>query len=213
MNQTWYGLAPLHIACSKGNLAVLKSLVECGASIFKGIPLEAYYLFLNLKSDPAKMSTATFSLPPYRSQWKPNTNNIDSSRQQQKRMPTDIGASSTLHEQSIQGYQEYVKQRRVYAVEIAAMAGHHEAARYLLQKYDAKQASSLTCCFHPHLDFDICILFLRAGASPENCVDPWGSNAFHLAARAGRLGLVVAMHAYTPRLDIHKKGRNGWYVI
>jgi ankyrin repeat protein len=199
VNQSWYGLAPLHIASAKGNLVVIKSLVESNADVFSGVPLEAYYLFLNLKSDAARSATASIAIPSYKSQWR------------SKRVVVDDEAASSLYEENVESYKTYVKERRISSVELACMAGHTEVVRYLLVKYDAKQAGMLTACFHPHQEIEMACAFLLAGASPENCLDPWGSNAVHLAARSGNLGL-IATYQTIGKIDLNKKGRNGWYV-
>jgi ankyrin repeat protein len=197
VNQTWFGLTPLHIASAKGNLPVIKSLVESNADVFTGLPLEAYYLFLNLKSDAARSATASMSIPSYKSQWKKNVVGNEE-------------RASSVKEDNVESYKSFVKERRIFSVELACMAGHSDTARFLLAKYDAKQAGMLTACFHPHQEIDMACAFLRAGASPENCLDPWGSNAVHIAARMGKLAL-LATYQSGGKIDFNKKGRNGWY--
>lgn len=170
--------------------------------MFAGLPLEAYYLFLNLKSDAARSITTMTAIPAYRAQWR-------SKSARKSGDSTDEGASS-LYEENVESYKTFVKKRRISPVELACMAGHAEAARYLLVKYDAKQAALLTACFHPHQEVELACAFLRAGASPENCLDPWGSNAVHLAARAGNLEILVA-YVTGGKIDLNKKGMSGWY--
>lgn len=228
---------------------MVKLMVEYGANVFKGLPLECYYLFLNLKSDFAQAVTeAAQSIPRYRAQWRPETaykngkpgtaaaaaaaaalnvslpagDSLDHSPASDSldRSPARTDAPRSSNRAAAAAiangkgnakiYEEFVKGRSISPVEIASMSGHFDCVKYLLSKYDTSQAARLSSCFHPHLNLDTACAFLRAGALPQNCLDPWGSNALHLAARAGNLALVVA-YITLGKLDVDSRGRNGWY--
>jgi len=193
VNQSWYGLTPLHIAACKGNQSVIRSLIENGADITQGLCLETYYLFMNLKSEAARIATASVSLPSYKSQWRPPSTTTSTSK---NFLPP-----------------EFATNRRIYAVELASACRHFESAKYLLSKYDSKSIGLLTFCFiSPHQSLDLSCAYLRAGVLPEMQLDPWKSNALHLAARNGSLGLVIAFVTYS-KIDINTKGQNGWTAL
>ncbi|KAJ3084031.1 Histone-lysine N-methyltransferase ehmt2 [Rhizoclosmatium hyalinum] len=93
---------------------------------------------------------------------------------------------------------DFMKDRVIFPVELAAACGNCDLARLLL------------CSFAllVQRDVDLTLLFLRAGV-PATQKDAYGSTALHLAARAGHLELVTAL-IETGKFDVNSKGQNEW---
>ncbi|KAJ3137887.1 hypothetical protein HK100_000402 [Physocladia obscura] len=105
---------------------------------------------------------------------------------------------------------EYMKDRMVFPVELAAACGNSDLARILLARYrmDQKQLAKCSFALIVQRDVELSLLFIRAGV-PTTQRDTYGSTALHLACRSGNLELVTAF-IESKKFDINCKGQNDW---
>ncbi|KAJ3114449.1 Ankyrin repeat domain-containing protein 42 [Phlyctochytrium bullatum] len=103
--------------------------------------------------------------------------------------------------------EEYVKGKRVYAVELAAACGHMECVKILLAKMDPKVIASMSFALLVQRNVEMTVMFLRYGV-PWNQRDQRGAMAVHLGARIGDLNFVIALQQCGA--DINAKGESDW---
>ncbi|KAJ3393865.1 hypothetical protein HDU84_000828 [Entophlyctis sp. JEL0112] len=104
--------------------------------------------------------------------------------------------------------EEFMKDRVIFPVELAAACGHSDLSRILLARMDQKLLAKCTFALLVQRDADLSLLFLRAGV-PATQKDAFGSSALHLACRSGNLDLVTA-YVESNMFNINCKGQNDW---
>ncbi|KAJ3349131.1 hypothetical protein HDU83_000752 [Entophlyctis luteolus] len=105
--------------------------------------------------------------------------------------------------------EEFMKDRVIFPVELAAACGHSDLSRILLARMDQKLLAKCTFALLVQRDADLSLLFLRAGV-PATQKDAFGSSALHLACRSGNLDLVTA-YVESNMFNINCKGQNDWF--
>ncbi|KAI8609964.1 ankyrin repeat-containing domain protein [Chytriomyces sp. MP71] len=106
---------------------------------------------------------------------------------------------------------EFMKDKVIFAVELAAACGNWDVTRLILARMDQKVLAKCSFALLIQRDVDLSMLFIRAGV-PTTQRDAYGSNALHLACRAGDLDLVTA-YVETNKFDINAKGQNDWTAL
>ena len=194
------------MACCKGSQSVIRGLLENGAEVHTGIFAETYKLLLKLKSNNAKLAPGLTSLKGYNRQWV-----RDGSKQTKEtlRLP-DQNEASTINSCSFP--LEFWRSKRIYPIELASANHQIDTVKLLLQKYDQKTILNLSFCFLINPSLETACAFLKAGAKIELQVDPKGSNPLHVAARTGKLGLVIAYLTFC-KTDINYRGENNWTAL
>ncbi|KAJ3218479.1 hypothetical protein HK099_005036, partial [Clydaea vesicula] len=219
VNQTWYGLSPLHLACCKGNPGVIRSLLENGADHNFGLPFETYTLLCKIKSDAAKAATSLISSSSYKRQFgsktitahKKGVKNSDKSLNKDDGTTISPPLTSTSMPHSHLP-ETFFKNKKIFPVELACAGKHVDACKLLLLKYDTKTIQHLTYPYFAQQSLEISCIFLKNGLNPESTFDPWGSNAVQVAARNGNLGFLIAFfHCF--KIDINKRGENNWTFL
>ncbi|KAI8834851.1 hypothetical protein BC829DRAFT_68647 [Chytridium lagenaria] len=104
---------------------------------------------------------------------------------------------------------DYLKGKKVYAVELAAAAGHSESVQALVTRMDPKVLANLSFALLVQRSIDMTILFLRCGV-PWHQRDQKGATILHYGARWGDLALVVAIQQFGVSVDFNIKGENDW---
>ncbi|KAJ3252919.1 Ankyrin repeat domain-containing protein 42 [Chytriomyces hyalinus] len=103
---------------------------------------------------------------------------------------------------------DFMKDKVIYPVELAAACGNYDLARLLLTRMDSKLLAKSSFGLLVQRDVDLSLLFIRTGV-PTTQQDAYGSNSLHLACRAGDLELVTA-YIESGKFDINSKGQNEW---
>ncbi|KAI8833332.1 hypothetical protein BJ741DRAFT_579750 [Chytriomyces cf. hyalinus JEL632] len=113
---------------------------------------------------------------------------------------------------------DFMKDKVIYPVELAAACGNYDLARLLLTRtfflvvaacrMDSKLLAKSSFGLLVQRDVDLSLLFIRTGV-PITQQDAYGSNSLHLACRAGDLELVTA-YIESGKFDINSKGQNEW---
>jgi ankyrin repeat protein len=129
VNLGWYGLTPLHIACCKGNVNIVNSLLENGADIHAGLPLDDYIVLCRLKSDSARTATKDFITT--KKQWK--------SLEERKEVRVRLASSGTESKRKKKRIfdtvpEEYAQNKKINPAELAAACGHAELAKFLIAR-------------------------------------------------------------------------------
>ncbi|KAI8821938.1 hypothetical protein BJ741DRAFT_636288 [Chytriomyces cf. hyalinus JEL632] len=103
---------------------------------------------------------------------------------------------------------DFMRDKVIYPVELAAACGNYDLARLLLTRMDSKLLAKSSFGLLVQRDVDLSLLFIRTGV-PITQHDAYGSNSLHLACRAGDLELVTA-YIESGKFDINSKGQNEW---
>ncbi|KAJ3213561.1 hypothetical protein HDU67_002771 [Dinochytrium kinnereticum] len=128
--------------------------------------------------------------------------------------PSSVAARETISSRGSKGggklsrfSDEFLRGKKVFAVEIAAACGHVDTVKTLISRMDSKILASLSFALIVQRNVEMTVMFLRYGV-PWNQRDQKGSTAIHLGARAGDLNHVIALHQCGA--DVNVKGENDW---
>ncbi|KAJ3189560.1 hypothetical protein HK101_008909 [Irineochytrium annulatum] len=192
VNQSWHGVSPLHIAASKNAAQIVQLLLDNGADASQALLLSQYQLLRRLKSTYPKSTR-----PP-----KPIGFPLGL-----QAGPEGTATSGVARARKVRPSEEYAMEKRILPIELAAACGNWEIVRLLLPKTDQKTLSSCSFALLVQRDVEISVIFLKAGA-PVSQADHTGATALHLASRAGKLDLVIALvHC---GLDVNARGQGEW---
>ena len=201
VNLSWYQLSPIHNACVAGNEKLIAILVENGANVNQGLGLEDMYLLSKLKMN----SPQNILDDKADSNSKIVQNNISEShrdifRQPGYKGPINVGA-------------DYTRDLIIFPFELAYVKGHFKLAVSLLEQYYgliSTNPKNVELAFFGLLhskDYKWTKKLIQLKA-PINERDCFGSNALHLACRAGNLNIVIVL--INEKMNINEPGFRGW---
>jgi ankyrin repeat protein len=123
VNLSWYQVTPLQNACVKGNEAIIRLLIENGASPNQSLGLEDYILLSKLKPAHRKATSPTTSNP------SPQTPSSNPDAFYTRDYPRQAGQKGPLALNK-----EYLENKHIYLFELAALRGHTVIASFLLDQ-------------------------------------------------------------------------------
>ncbi|TPX48239.1 hypothetical protein SeLEV6574_g02139 [Synchytrium endobioticum] len=238
VNQDWYQIRPLHLACSSGNTPLANLLLDHGAISAATIGLDRLNMMQSLKSPYAKTyekmkeshlapsqsimplkSHNAFSNPSRNStliQQGLNRNKSHSQAQDSLNSTWQSGQSGhpelrlavVEHRRAVLA--EFSVGKHVLPLELALANGVIALGKLLIQKTEQKVIAASKFCLLLSRDFEASVMLHKAGASLSQ-VDAFGNQPLHLAARRGDLDLTIAL--VICKADVDAKGENGWTAL
>jgi ankyrin repeat protein len=178
-------------------------LIENGASPNQSLGLGDYLMLSKLKPRSHRVASPVSSNSPQTPVTRPESlfNTKDFPHQAFQKTPLKLE-------------KDYIEDKHIYLFELAALRGHTVIASYLLDQYyrltrtNSKMVASSQFALLAADDYLWAKQLLRAGVKLTQ-KDPGGSTPLHLAARRGKLNLVITY--VLAGANIHEKGMNGWY--
>nr|KAJ3409109.1 hypothetical protein HK105_003104 [Polyrhizophydium stewartii] len=201
INASWYCITPLMIACCKGQVPTVQMLLDLGASPKMTLPLSYYFLLRGLNR-PARRS--------FERELSSSFNRSRTSVTRGEPVATnDFGMTLKQYgdRAHVRFLPEYTAERSLLPIELAAMCGHKDVVKMLLQRTDARMLAGSHFSLLVQLDVATTLYLVKCGVNPMQR-DPNGSTALHLAARAGKLEQVVAL--VLAKIDVNTQGQNNW---
>ncbi|KAJ3088241.1 hypothetical protein HK102_009196 [Quaeritorhiza haematococci] len=196
LNQSWYGLTALHLACCKGNFNLVQILVEHGADLGQGLPLSEYMLLRRLqsqnsksvfrliaKSNPillrTKRQSIVFSLE---TRDGASASSKESDGRVYGSLTSGIGRRRTITQPTSKEERRripdsYLQNKRILPIEFAAACGHGDIVMLLLQRTALHEAIS-------QHHFNVAKSLLSLGADPT-ILNATGESPIALARRIG----------------------------
>ncbi|KAH6583928.1 hypothetical protein BASA60_001188 [Batrachochytrium salamandrivorans] len=204
VNASWYRMTPLIISCCKGNLGIVQMLVENGANTNTSLPLSYYFLLRSLYRHNGRNG--------------PHSLAASSSRGRSSVIrgePVNVSDFGTTFKQygdrtPVRFSPEFIGDKSLLPIEIAAINGRKDVVKYLLPKTDVRMLAGSHFSLLAQHDVEVTLYLIKCGASLEQR-DASGSTALHLAARAGKLDQIIAL--VLGRIDVNLTGQNDWTAL
>ncbi|KAI8812079.1 ankyrin repeat-containing domain protein [Cladochytrium replicatum] len=194
VNQGWYGMTALHIACSKGNLGLVQQLLDYGADVNQGLSFKQYMLLRQLKSVQSRRVMRSVYGEHY--------------------APPRLNCLNVSEEEYIQQQRRTMELERAFAessyilpIDLASAGAHLDVVRLLISRMQTRIIASSTFCLLVQRDPMISAHLLKAGANP-NQRDALGATPLHIAARMGSLDVCVTL--IQGGADMNATSENNW---
>ncbi|KAI9178683.1 hypothetical protein H9P43_005345 [Blastocladiella emersonii ATCC 22665] len=230
VQQSWYGLTPLLLACSGGtsgraSLGLVTQLLAMGANPAAGIPLEQYQVHKKLRPKPARIRT----MPHHQA----NGSDFGAYSPMPATVPAGISRAASFADGSFGGavttsicplgqYGQaagaavletpervgaWSKGKMVYPLDVAAAAEQGEVLQLLLRKLEQRRVRDSALCFLAQQNFAVTMQLWKNGGNAMQ--RDWGQmTGLHIASR---LGLIELVYVYLEmRVDANTPGENGW---
>ncbi|KAI8915053.1 hypothetical protein BC831DRAFT_554507 [Entophlyctis helioformis] len=205
LNASWYRITPLVLAACKGNLQTVQLLFENGANPSVPLPLSYYFLLRSLKTHGGRH----FSADPVASTTRQQRNSV---MRVEPVNASDFSSGFKQYgdKQPVRFSPEFIAEKALLPLELAALSGHKEVVKYLLPRTDPRALAACHFMFLVQHDVEVTLYLIKCGANMMQR-DSSGSTALHLAARAGKLDQIIAM--VLSKVDVNARGQNDWTAL